>query len=291
MYFIIGIGRSGTSLFQSILHEYTELDVYPESQLVRRSLAFRSKMPMNSKDFLQSLSVQNPRWENIKNKLKVEDTLKIESPSDYLYACVGKTQNAVIKDARNIDYIREITEMIEGSKFILVVRDFSKTLLSRKKVDFSSRWGSLGNILVMSYQMESIRRSRFNSKVDNVLYVVKHEDIVSHNYPSFLKSLLSVDKVESINSSRELFSEKELRKHKSKNLGKIQTSINSTESLTKIESLLLSIFLYRSFIEYGYLESGKRKLSILGATASMFIYVTWPFYKRFSLYRDRRYFG
>ncbi|MCB9748067.1 MAG: sulfotransferase [Candidatus Omnitrophica bacterium] len=154
MFFIVGRGRSGTSLLQTILNQHPHIAVAPEAQFVMllyrkyRRRKFDEKVILN---FYQDLFLEArlKNWKIDKTLLKKE-LLAIDKPDfSKLTHCVyahyghqrGKIKPLILGD-KNPHYalfVKDLIQIFPKAKFIHLIRDARDNVLSYRNVSFDMK--------------------------------------------------------------------------------------------------------------------------------------------------------
>ena len=146
MVFIVGLGRSGSTLLTAILNNHSDIKAVPEIPLVvffsheYKSLNEKSvTLEKKTREYLEL--VQNIRPQSIIN-LNTENLHKIEY-SNYREFCesvfsqfeivnsIGEKKIYIDKNPQYTFYINELKEIDPNAKFIMLVRDYRDNVLSR----------------------------------------------------------------------------------------------------------------------------------------------------------------
>ncbi len=148
--FIIGVGRSGTSLLQSMLNAHPDVAFMPETHFFRNYISSRkTKNKLEKAGFKSVLEylnddpnfapIQSVLWEITETATDAE--IKLEDLQQNIWQLyLDQKQKQIIgeKDPRNIDYIPEIHKYFSDSKVIHLIRDPRDVVLSRTKAAWSS---------------------------------------------------------------------------------------------------------------------------------------------------------
>ena len=159
--FIVGVGRSGTSLLQSMLHTHDEIIFTPERQFIRRYYAsFLKRYLFNRLKVEEKVELvsRDKRYSNLNATVIGEELKKLKPDEDYIgkMLSLGMSRQDVAyigeKDARNIDYL-EILRNVAGSKIIHIHRDPRDVILSKSRASWSKGKGWFLNSLVGRIQL------------------------------------------------------------------------------------------------------------------------------------------
>ncbi len=207
--FIIGIGRSGTTILTKLLNTYKDVHCLPEANfLVFFLQKFQHKKEFTKKDIdqifneinLYALSHPWVGWQFNSNEVKKKLNDKIESnPNLSFYALVifiyqqfkvigyDKSEAIMLID-KNPSYtifVKHISRYFTHSKFIFIVRDYRANILSRKQSIYlkspniaynAIRWKLYNTIALSFYKMNK-----------NKVLLIKYEDLVIDSEKEFSK--------------------------------------------------------------------------------------------------------
>lgn len=147
--FIVGVGRSGTTLLQSMLNAHPEICFTPETHFIKRFLVpqFSGIKNFSKSSLLESLEEDkylkrlnisyNPILDKFNEKLSDKDLVSI---FDIILENYARDQNKIIvgdKDPMNASYINQIKYAFPDSYLIHIIRDPRDVVLSRLESD----WG------------------------------------------------------------------------------------------------------------------------------------------------------
>lgn len=174
MVIIVGVGRSGTSLLQSMLNAHSEIGVLPEIKYLRRFLfpkfleGFHKKH--GTRALIEFLEVDGLlrrlkfdfstllEWKNISGRqldLTIFDCLTAE----YLRR-EGKTILGY-KDPRCIESLRQIKAWFPEAYVIHIVRDPRDVLLSKMKAEWSKNRSWYLHVLINQLQLQLGLKTRY----------------------------------------------------------------------------------------------------------------------------------
>lgn len=179
--FIVGVGRSGTSLLQSMLHTHEKIFFTPERQFIRRyysSSLKRNRFKRLKIEEIVELISFDKRYSNIDAAVIRKEILNWKRDGNYigkmLSLSIGLQDITYIgeKDARNIDYLN-ILRSVANSKTIHIYRDPRDVILSKSKASWSKGKGWFVNSLVGRIQLFNFK---FNGKA---CYELSYESLLS----------------------------------------------------------------------------------------------------------------
>lgn len=215
--FLFGVGRSGTTLLQTIINAHPKMGMLPENHFLLNfylptigpnAKSFDSKLPFQDEEFCRI-----PK--EIRNLLKEKKfNSSIDFYSDILekFALLNDFQLVGDKDPEHINYLPHLIREFPRAKFIHIVRDPRDVILSRKKSDWGKKYPILWHIVEYKHQFLKAQNFSTNNKQ---FFQIKYEDLLV--YPEeTLKTLcnfLQVDFDPSMLNHHQhknnLFSEKE----------------------------------------------------------------------------------
>lgn len=153
--FIVGVGRSGTSLLQSMLGAHPKITLLPETQFVRRFVIKRR--------FTKSLDYRNHEK---MQRLAVDDHILRGEPLEVLEKiCSVKIKRGDkfigIKDPKLLDNIDTLKKIFYSPSICVMIRDPRAVVSSRTKADWSKSKPYYLHAFLYSHQMRRyLRRNR-----------------------------------------------------------------------------------------------------------------------------------
>lgn len=191
MIFIIGVGRSGTSLLQSMLNAHPDIVSSPESHFLRKYVFPNMKrnglvaaksffLKLDKDESFKRVSVDAGEIWRDKENAKV-NLLTFYNRMFKLYAKSKGKYIFVDKDPRNIDYIPQLDYLFPNSKIVHVYRDPRDIVYSKSKAAWSSNRAYWLHALIGQYQ---ISKGRFNLNK----YFSKKERYIEIRYEDLLQA-------------------------------------------------------------------------------------------------------
>lgn len=165
---IVGVGRSGTSLLQSIIGTHSEIKTLPETSFIRRFIFNTKALDCSNDTHLDRV----PRLKEIviKNGVSVTDYHK----SYMTFLNEAKGLNILDKDPRLLEYITLLKKWFPNTKIIHIHRDPRDVLLSKKR----AKW-SKGRILLSYLVASRVQLTDANAEKKYAgLYSVKYENLI-----------------------------------------------------------------------------------------------------------------
>lgn len=191
---IIGVGRSGTSLFQSMLHAHPEVTFLPETQFFRKyvarpisrwrwqrkgAVAFTDEL---NKDAAFGRAEIDPHC-LLRPYIDGERAFKLRDVYRRLLTLARRrtagTQIAGDKDPRIIDYLTALRAALSTARVLHVIRDPRDVLASRMRAAWSADRAWWLHVLIYRAQLTTGRRAGrrlFGSAYREVLYERLLED-------------------------------------------------------------------------------------------------------------------
>jgi hypothetical protein len=188
--FVVGVGRSGTSLLQSMLNAHSNVAFMPETHFFRNYITSRkTKNNLEKEGFVRVLGhlKEDPNFSMIQSVLReIEETatdteINLEDLQKNIWKLyLEQKQKKIIgeKDPRNIDYIPKIHKFFPDSKLIHLIRDPREVVLSRTKAAWSSHRPYWMHALIYKAQItRGIKKAR--TYFPENYYEMFYEDLVN----------------------------------------------------------------------------------------------------------------
>ena len=188
---IVGVGRSGTSLLQSMLASHSTINGIPETSFFRRyicSLKNSIRTNYSRREILSVLGADSrmKRLDVDLEKICPEQSQLSRSAShsflkiyESILSLNRKSNDGELicdKDPKLIEFL-PVVKAIPGSKIVLMIRDPRDILLSKKKAEWSSKRPPLLNILTGFIQMKLACGNKSFDK-DSTIHVVVYEKLI-----------------------------------------------------------------------------------------------------------------
>lgn len=232
--FIIGVGRSGTSLLQSMLNSHSEISFIPETHFLRKYV-FTGNKTISSKsvpDFTQELNADK---DYVRAKIKPEEIIKVGNNCLATYNLLLEkyltTKKKTLigdKNPRNIDFIPQLKRFFPKSKVIHIIRDPRDVVLSRTKADWSKHWPF--NLHAYMYNTQILRGMRLGKKLFDKNYLevyyenlIENPEIELEKISSFLGVSFEKNMLDFGSSAKELVDKSEMQ-WKKETFGPLLTS-------------------------------------------------------------------
>jgi len=208
--YIVGIGRSGTSLLQSLLNQHPKVLAGPENYFVRFFHPnWKNKTEFNAQD-IKLINQFNLAFNELQLPIGFETksfedmsannfySFCIENYLQYNNSAANSKEISLIIDKNPINstYIKEILSFNPSAKFIFMMRDYRANFLSRKESIFLSSSNIFYNAIRWRHFTNKILSEQ--KKRPQQFHIVKYEDLVNHPQDTFnqIASFLSLDPFE-----------------------------------------------------------------------------------------------
>ncbi len=203
LHFIVGIGRSGTTLLTKILNKHQDIHCQPEANFLLFFLNhFKNKIGFNDSDIdlifkqIEIYSLSHPiigwKFDPILSKQKIKEicknnpTMNYENICKHIYRCfeiegIDKSKSSIIID-KNPGYtilVNKISKALPESKFIWMIRDYRANVLSRKQSAYLKSPAVAYNAIRWVYF--NFLALRFSQKKSQKILLIKYEDLVAEN--------------------------------------------------------------------------------------------------------------
>ena len=268
--FIVGVGRSGTSLLQSIVGTHSEIGVVPETSFLRR-YALDAKINWETINCDEMLS-RHPQLLHALSGIKQQRNELIEV---YKKSILSSPQQYVLdKDPRLIEYVDLLNQMNSECKIIEIRRDPRDVLCSKKKANWS-KGRSIISYLLASYIQLSDGRKHTN---DNNFYSLQYEELLQDpirqikGICEFLDIQFEIGMLEFQQTAEKLIQSDELSWKKEtlepilkENIGKWKGELSDVESYSSTEVAISAVpeIQFNDSSDFGLFTKIKGKLLLL----------------------------
>ena len=189
--FIVGVGRSGTTLVSAMLGAHHGVDVGYETSVLRRVvLPFPNKPALS---LVQDALVQ--REDLLVAQIARSNTVR-DAYLEFLRISEARNMLRVDKDPRLIESIESLISEFGSCKIIHVFRDPRAVLASKKRAAWSAGKSTFHHLVAARYQLicGALAQNKFSSQILTVCYetLVDYPETVCREICDFLN--LSFDK-------------------------------------------------------------------------------------------------
>lgn len=145
-FFIVGVGRSGTTLLMSMLNAHPDVAMLAETHFVRRYIIHTRRMPVHEAIQTVKQDHQLKRFDfEIEDYLRTQDSHNLDRADwiDLYWAILDhvrelKGKNIVgDKDPKLVQYLPALKHFFPQAKILHIVRDPRDVVLSRQKAGWS----------------------------------------------------------------------------------------------------------------------------------------------------------
>ncbi len=183
---IVGVGRSGTSLLQSMLAAHAGIVMMPETSFIRRYLV-RNIWPTNPVDGLENLSRDDylKRWERDGTMPVLDSISGSEGRLIKVYRAAvenyGERNSAGTvayvgdKDPKMIEVLPHLNDIISDYKVVHIIRDPRDVLLSKNKAAWSQGQSMLKKLVANAAQLRIVNAFK---RTNRNLIEVKYEELL-----------------------------------------------------------------------------------------------------------------
>lgn len=189
--FIVGVGRSGTSLLQSMLASHSNVDFLPETSFIRRywiTHKMTRLMRSGNRQKLESLVRLDERLSRLSIDLKTElnfsaKTFDFEKLESVLYNRICSHELKIKgnfigdKDPKLIEYQPFISKNFKHSNIIHIIRDPRDVLLSKKRAEWSK--GRHVWLHVFSWRVQLELGFKYDADTNLRYFELKYENLIS----------------------------------------------------------------------------------------------------------------
>lgn len=261
--FIVGVGRSGTSLLQSMLGAHPRITFLPETQFVRRFiLKPRLLMP---KDYVGVERI---------NRFGVSDNILQGNPLEVLNnICLAKMNNKDkyigVKDPKLLEKINKLNKVFNSPSIIVMIRDPRAVVYSRTQATWSKSKPFYLHALLYSCQIGHYLKYN-RDKAHEVFYedLIKEPRKVLEIVNRFLKIEYSNTQLNFQGVSKELVSPEEVQ-WKKETFGPILANNSNKwqKFLSEKQISLVEYICKREMLVLGYHPTAEYNLTILDKVA------------------------
>lgn len=186
--FIIGVGRSGTSLLQSMLNAHKNICFLPETQYLRKyafNRSQRAKIENGTAASFIELLKKDSRFnrleispQEIVSSNEMVSVVRVYTNLISLYLDRKGKQLPGDKDPRNLDYIEKIKVLFPGARIIHIIRDPRDVVLSRTKAGWSKHWPFVFHSFI--YNAQLVRGRKCSLRLFSKTYIeIFYEDLIN----------------------------------------------------------------------------------------------------------------
>jgi len=273
MIFIIGLGRSGTSLLQSILNAHSKIAFLPETHFFRRYV-ITGKLDNRHKD--EVIRILNTDTDFQRAKINALDLIPSVSSfkSKELFDNLGqlyllKKEKSVLgdKDPRNLDYINKIQSLYPEAKFIHINRDPRDIISSRIKADWSSSYPFILHPLIVNAQYNNAIKAIKKLNTRNY-FELQYEELIKDTEKTVQKicQFINVEfekgMLDYTNSSQELVAESEMQWKKETFKPIIKNNFNKWETALTNNQIYIIQIICKSILKTSHYQTEKTRVSL-----------------------------
>ena len=284
MIFILGVGRSGTSLLQSILNSHSKISFLPETKFLR-SYVLKKNFKITKSNY-KKITSQFKSDKRLKRlKIDLDEALQINNTMYDIYQYILETKlinqnksNIGDKDPKLIEKINRLHHFFPNSKIIHIIRDPRDVVLSRTKAKWSQKYPFYFHAIIYYMQLSlgiKSGRSKYKENYIEVLYenLIKNPDYELSRIIKFLNLDLKKNMLNFKESSKELVSEDELEWKKETFLPIKKNNFNKWKlGLTNFQSFIIESICFFHIKKFNY----KNEIKLL-SFKMLFVLIIQPF--------------
>ena len=190
IHYIIGLGRSGSTLLTTMLNSHSSVKGIPEIPMIIFFLYLFNKKKKIDPEFIQHVKTYLGEYQTIRPKeivdLQIEKLPNITTTNDYYSFCKevyesfnvnGTTGIKEIYIDKNPPYTlhyNRLTSLSKNSRFIILVRDYRANVLSRKQKQYTKS----GNIAFNAFRWKLFHKELIKYKNNPNCLLIRYEDLV-----------------------------------------------------------------------------------------------------------------
>lgn len=289
--YIVGVGRSGTSLLHSIIGSHSEIKSIPENKIFRYLSSLKSDL-INHED-IYNLLLENTNLLRLQITKKVVTEMIDKSSNHFViysnilnYLSEINKKYLCEKDPKSLDLIENLIKFDNQIKIIHIIRDPRSVVASRLKVKWTKFKSVIFHSLVYNSQLVNYDK-KFNKIKTNIIEI-KYEELVSspeiniNSICNFLELNFEKSMLDFTSTSEKIVANEELS-WKKETFGSIKDfSQKWKDDLTTFQIFLIELFTPIAYKSYGYKRSFRFKFIFpLNFLGSLFSKVVAYFYKIF----------
>lgn len=171
--FIVGPGRSGTSLLLSVLASNKRMSALPETQFLR-ACVFKTTRLITSKD---ELTERAPKIRRLKHYDSIDESaFPCSARSLYLRVLDAYSENqsdiVVDKDPRLIEWVPALSKYFPMGKILSIRRDPGDILVSKLKADWSRKrhWILNSYVTHLHMRLQDAATEKYGGRVHTLFY-------------------------------------------------------------------------------------------------------------------------
>ncbi len=277
--FIVGVGRSGTTLLQSILNAHSNIAFTPESHFLFHYLSPKSnkKIPKDKNELIDILEKDEHLkrlkldHEVLAHDLEFDSNIWINLFRRILHEYAKKENVKIIgdKDPMNSGLLKVIKKYFPDALVIHIIRDPRDVLLSRIKSEWGSKYPLLAHLGDHKVSLEKALSEGPELFRDNYIEI-RYEDLIGNTENEVKKicGFLSVEfELQMLNFSKssEKLVSKEERQWKGNIFGQIMTKNQGKwkKGLNKFQKQISSLIIGNLIVKLGYEKPVKYPLYMM----------------------------
>jgi len=176
--FIVGVGRSGTSLLQSLLNAHSRIAFPPETHFIRSYIAKKQSLEEQKNQILNDAYLKNLKIDLEKVMTKTDSCKSFYKKIMIEYLAIKGKDFIGDKDPKNIECLKVINNSFPDALLVHIYRDPRAVISSRLKAEWSKDKPLWQHILAYKAQFNYIRKNQ-DIFGDNFIDI-KYEQLVKN---------------------------------------------------------------------------------------------------------------
>jgi len=190
--FIVGVGRSGTTLIQSMLNAHKDIAFTPETHFLRNyigNISVNKKLVKNDVNYIinkinndENLKRTDMNLNEIINLIVKKGEFNLVEFYKKLLKNYAKARNKSMigdKDPKNIEYLHDIKRIFPNAYIVHIIRDPRDVVVSRMKAEWSRDRNFLTHVI--AYREQLHKGIRDGKKLfGNHYFELFYEDLIEY---------------------------------------------------------------------------------------------------------------
>lgn len=158
--FIVGVGRSGTSLLQAMLNAHSKITFTPETHFIKSYLSKKFKLSECKNKIFKDKYLKNLNLDLKKNLLNSSNKLNFYINILTEYRLKKSKKFVGDKDPKNIEYLKLIKQNFPNCLIVYIFRDPRAVISSRIKAEWSKNRYLWQHILAYKAQFNFFEKNK-----------------------------------------------------------------------------------------------------------------------------------
>ena len=291
--FIVGVGRSGTSLLHALLGSHPSILGIKENQILKWIIKTQSHVDLENKNYREQFKNQlkdHTNWDRLNiddlilNKLLENSTNGFEFYNHIINHLSDSKKIICDKDPNLLDYVDQVNDFIDKKRIIHIYRNPLAVVNSRIKVEWSRSKSIILQSLIYNSQLYNFVRTNVYLKKE--VLSISYEDLVNNTEDTcktmcnFIGIPFDFNMLNHTKTSKSLITSSEVWK---KNTMKPVRNLNVKyeKELSKKSIKIIEYFTPVAFSEFGYKRQRSENIDLIFQSfVSFFQFIPAIIYKR-----------